>query len=104
VSATSGTPRGQVVGTKLLAASVLWLSSEQRHFDGHLIWTYDFPQNQLEAIGIDPRTVTVARRIPTGPWAKPDAQSRHANGSNLLNVIDLAQGKVVQQIKTGQFP
>jgi hypothetical protein len=103
----------QVVATKPLGASVRWLSNEQRYFDGRLIWTYDFPQNQLEAIGIDPRMVTVARRIPTGSLGpgqslmlSHDTRTAYLNsaGSNLLNVIDLGQGKVVRQIQTGHFP
>jgi len=92
---------------------VRWLSNEQRYFDGQLIWTYDFPQNQLQAIGIDPQTLTVARRIPTataGPgqslMLSHDQKRAYLNsaGSNVLNVIDLAQGMVVQQIQTGRFP
>jgi len=58
----------QVVETKPLGASVTWLSNEQRFWDGQHIWTFDYPQGQgqVQAIAIDPRTVTVARTIPTG--------------------------------------
>ena len=59
--------------TKPLGASVRWLSNEQTYFDGQLIWTYDFPDNKLQAIGIDPKNVTVTRTIPdlgTGPGTR----------------------------------
>ena len=56
----------QVVETKPLGVSVTWLSNEQRFWDGQHIWTFDYPQNQVQAIAIDPRTVTVARTIRTG--------------------------------------
>ena len=101
------------MATVPLGASVRWLSNEQRYFDGQFIWTYDFPQNQLEAIAIDPQSLTVARRIPTGSLGpgqslmlSHDSRLAYLNsaGSNLLNVIDLAQGKVIQQIQTGHFP
>src|SRR5438477_4278446 len=56
--------------TRPLGASVRWLSNEQSYWDGQLVWTYDFPDNKLQAIGIDPRQVAVSRTIPelgTGP-------------------------------------
>ena len=50
--------------TRPLGAAVRFLSNEQTYWDGQLVWTYDFPGNKLQAIGIDPRSVTVARTIP----------------------------------------
>ena len=102
-----------VLATRPLGASVRWLSNEQRYWDGRYIWTYDFPGNQLQAIAIDPRTVTVARRIDTGTrgpgqslMLSKDGQRAYLNsaGSNVVNVIDLGQGRVIQQMQTGHFP
>jgi hypothetical protein len=56
----------QVVEAKPFGSSVTWLSNEQYFLDGRNIWTFDFPQNQVRAIAIDPRTETVAGTIPTG--------------------------------------
>lgn len=102
-----------MLSTNPLGASVRWLSNEQRYFDGQLIWTYDFPQNQLQAIAIDPQAITVVKRIPTGTpgpgqslMLSHDQKRAYLNsaGSNVLNVVDLQQGAVVQRIQTGHFP
>jgi len=102
-----------VLATRPLGASVRWLSNEQRYWDGRYIWTYDFPGNKLQALAIDPRTVTVARRIDTGTPGpgqslilSEDKRRAYLNsaGGNVVNVIDLRQGRVIQQIQTGHFP
>ena len=49
--------------TRPLGASVRWLSNEQTYWDGARIWTYDFPNDQVQAIAIDPRQVAVTKTI-----------------------------------------
>src|SRR4051794_13132947 len=56
----------QVLATKPLGAIVRWLSNEQRFWDGRYIWTYDFPDNTVRAIAVDPRAISVARALSTG--------------------------------------
>ena len=103
----------QVVETKPLGVSVTWLSNEQRFWDGQHIWTFDYPQNQVQAIAIDPQTVTVARTIPTGGkgpahslMLTPDRRTAWVNmaGEDLLAVLDIGSGQMVAQVKTGKFP
>lgn len=103
----------QVVATRPLGAAVRWLSNEQRYWDGRFIWSYDFPDNKLQAIAIDPKEVKVARTIDTGTkgpghslMLTPDRKTAllNAAGSNVINVIDLAAGQVTDQIETGKFP
>src|SRR3989442_1057523 len=56
--------------TRPLGAAVRWLSNEQTYWDGQLVWTYDFPENKLQAIGIDPRGGAGTKTVPelgTGP-------------------------------------
>ena len=53
----------QVRETRPLGASVRWLSNEQTYWDGARIWTYDFPNDQVQAIAIDPRQVAVTKTI-----------------------------------------
>jgi hypothetical protein len=103
----------EVLGTKPLGAVVRWLSNEQRYWDSQYIWTYDFPDNKVEAIAIEPQQVAIARTLPTG-GAGPahslmltaDLKSAWVNvaGGNYLAVLDVASGEVVDQIPTGKFP
>jgi YVTN family beta-propeller protein len=102
-----------VLATKPLGAAVRWLSNEQRYWDGQHIWTYDFPNNKLQALAIDPKTVQVARRVDTGTTGPghslmltPDNKTAllNAGGSDVVNVIDVAGGQVTDQISTGKFP
>ena len=99
--------------TRPLGASVRWLSNEQSYWDGQLVWTYDFPDNKLQAIGIDPRQVAVSRTIPelgTGPghslMLMPDKKTAAINvaGDNVIAVIEVASGQIVRKVPTGQFP
>jgi hypothetical protein len=102
-----------VLATKPLGAVVRWLSNEQRFWDGRHIWTYDFPEDQVRAIAVDPLSVTIARGLPTGGagpahslMLTPDFKTAWVNvaGGDYLAVIDLASGEVRDQIATGKFP
>jgi DNA-binding beta-propeller fold protein YncE len=99
--------------TRPLGASVRWLSNEQTYWDGQLIWTYDFPDNKLQAIGIDPDGVAVTRSIPdlgNGPGHSlmllPDKKTAAINvaGDNMIAVIDVASSQIVRKVPTGKFP
>jgi DNA-binding beta-propeller fold protein YncE len=99
--------------TRPLGASVRWLSNEQSYWDGQLVWTYDFPDNKLQAIGIDPRNVAVTKTIPdlgTGPGHSlmllPDKKTAAINvaGDNVIAVLDVASGQIVRKVPTGKFP
>ena len=103
----------QVLATKPLGAVVRWLSNEQRYWDGRYIWTYDFPDNAVQALAIDPHAVTVARTLRTGGTGPahslmltPDRTRAWVNvaGGDYLAVLDLASGEVTDEVKTGKFP
>jgi len=55
--------------TRPLGASIRWLSNEQTYWDGARIWTYDFPNDQLQAIAIDPKQVAIDPETPPGRFA-----------------------------------
>jgi len=102
-----------VLETRPIGATFRWLSNEQRFWDGHYIWTYDHPDDRVQVIAVDPRTVSVARIIPTGGkgpahslMLTADRRTAWVNlaGDDRLAVIDLASGQVAAQIKTGKFP
>jgi hypothetical protein len=102
-----------VLATRPLSAVVRWLSNEQRYWDGQYLWTYDFPDNAVQAIAVDPRAITVARSLATGGagpahslMLTPERSTAWVNiaGSNYLAVLDLGTGEVVDEIKTGKFP
>src|SRR5712692_7201461 len=99
--------------TRTLGAAVRWLSNEQSYWDGQLVWTYDFPDNKLQAIGIDPRNVAVTRTIPdlgNGPGHSLmlllDKKTAAINvaGDNVIAVVDVASGQLVRKVPTGKFP
>jgi YVTN family beta-propeller protein len=101
------------VGVRPLGAQVRWLSNEQTYFDGQSVWTYDFPNNKLQAIAIDPKTVEVSRTIPdigTGPGHSlvvlPDKKKAIVNvaGDNSIAFLDLPSGKIDNLARTGAFP
>ncbi len=103
----------QVVATKPLGAVVRWLSNEQRFWDGQYIWTYDFPDDQVQAIAIDPQAVSVARTLPTGGvgpahslMLTPDRKTAWVNvaGDDFLAIFDVASGELAAEVKTGAFP
>jgi hypothetical protein len=99
--------------TKPLGAQVRWLSNEQTYWDGNRVWTYDFPNNRLQAIAIDPQAVAVSSTIDdigTGPGHSlvvlPGGRRAAVNvaGDNSIALLDLASGQVDSTIKTGAFP
>ena len=103
----------QVRETRPLGASVRWLSNEQTYWDGARIWTYDFPNDQVQAIAIDPRQVAVTRTIAglgKGPGHSlvvlPDKKKAAVNvaGDNLIAFLDLEHGAVDSTLQTGAFP
>jgi hypothetical protein len=103
----------KVLATKPLGAVVRWLSNEQRFWDGRSIWTYDFPDDRVRAIAIDPLDIAIARALPTGGsgpahslMLTPDLKSAWVNvaGGDYLAVIDLASGEVTDEVATGKFP
>ena len=107
------TAKDTVIATRPLASAVRWLSNEQSYWDGKNVWTYDFPDNKLQALAIDPIDVAVVKRIDTGTTGpghslvlSADKSTGYLNaaGSNVINVLDLKAGSVKQQLETGQFP
>ena len=103
----------QVRETRPLGASVRWLSNEQTYWDGARIWTYDFPNDQVQAIAIDPRQVAVTKTIAglgKGPGHSlvvlPNKKKAAINvaGDNLIAFLDLEHGSVDSTLQTGAFP
>lgn len=99
--------------TRALGASVRWLSDEQTYWDGARIWTYDFPNDQLQAIAIDPKQVAVTKTIAglgKGPGHSlvvlPGGKKAAVNvaGDDLIAFLDLEGGHVEATLKTGAFP
>ena len=102
-----------VFATEPLGAVVRWLSNEQRFWDGRHVWTYDFPDDRVRAIAIDPRAPTLARALPTGGagpahslMLTPDRTEAWVNvaGDDSLVVFDVATGELAARIETGAFP
>ena len=103
----------QALETRPLGASVRWLSNEQTYWDGARIWTYDFPNDQVQAIAIDPKQVAVTRTIAglgKGPGHSlvvlPDRKKAAVNvaGDDVIAFLDLEHGAVDATLKTGAFP
>ena len=103
----------EVTGSRPTNAVVRWLSNEQNYWDGESIWTYDFPENELRAVAIDPKTFEVTKQVPVngaGPGHSfvltPDNERGFVNsaGSDFLAVVDPAAGEVVERIEMGAFP
>ena len=103
----------QVRETRPLGASVRWLSNEQTYWDGARIWTYDFPNDQVQAIAIDPKQVAVTKTIAglgKGPGHSlvvlPDKKKAAINvaGDNRIAFLDLEHGSVDSTLRTGAFP
>ena len=99
--------------TRPLGAAVRWLSNEQTYWDGRRIWTYDFPNDQVQAIAIDPRQVAITKTISglgKGPGHSlvvlPSKKKAAVNvaGDNLIAFLDLEAGQVESTLKTGAFP
>jgi len=103
----------QVRETRPLGASVRWLSNEQTYWDGARIWTYDFPNDQVQAIAIEPRQVAITKTISglgKGPGHSlvvlPGQKKAAVNvaGDNLIAFLDLEHGTVDATLQTGAFP
>jgi DNA-binding beta-propeller fold protein YncE len=103
----------RVLDTRPLGVTVRWLSNEQRYWDGRDIWTYDFPDNRVVVVAIDPRAVAVRTRVETGAAGPAhsvmltnDRREAWVNaaGSNELLIIDRGSGRIDGRIATGQFP
>lgn len=102
-----------VTGTYPIGAVVRWLSNEQRFWDGSRIWSYDFPDNKVQALAFDPTSHAIARRLPTdgaGPshslMLSADNTELWLNiaGGNEVVVLRKANGEVLDRIATGAFP
>ena len=103
----------RVTGSEPTNAVVRWLSNEQHYWDGMNIWTYDFPDNELQAVALDPRTFEVIKKVPidgAGPGHSfvltPDNKRGFVNsaGSDFLAVIDPVAGEVLERVEMGAYP
>lgn len=103
----------EVTGSRPTNAVVRWLSGEQRYFDGESIWTYDYPEEEVRAIAINPETFEIVSQVPTGGAGPghsfvltPDGRRGFVNvaGDDFLAVVDPRAGEVVGQIETGAYP
>ena len=103
----------EVTGSRPTNAVVRWLSNEQHYWDGESIWTYDFPDSELQAIAIDPRTFEVTKQVPVdgaGPGhsfvLSPNNERGFVNsaGSNFVAVVDPVAGEVIERVEMGAFP
>ncbi|CAA9218931.1 MAG: hypothetical protein AVDCRST_MAG93-362 [uncultured Chloroflexia bacterium] len=103
----------EVTGSRPTDAVVRWLSNEQNYWDGESIWTYDFPDNEVRAIAIDPQTFEVTKQVPVdgaGPGHSfvltPDSARGFVNsaGSDFLAVVDPTAGEMVERVEMGAFP
>ena len=103
----------EVTGSQPTNAVVRWLSNEQHYWDGESIWTYDFPDNELQAIAIDPQTFEVTKQVPVngaGPGHSfvltPNNKRGFVNsaGSDFVAVVDPVAGEVLEQVQMGAFP
>jgi hypothetical protein len=103
----------RVTDTRPTNAVVRWLSNEQHYWDGESIWTYDFPDNELRAIAIDPETFQIVSEVPvdgSGPGhsfvLSPDNKRGFVNsaGSDFLAIVDPVAGEVIERVEMGAFP
>jgi len=107
------TATNEVTGTRQTSAAVRWLSNEQHYWDGESVWTYDFPDNELRAIAIDPQTFEVTKQVPVGGNGpghsfvlSPDNRRGFVNsaGSDFVAVVDPVAGEVIERVEMGAFP
>lgn len=107
------TAANEVTGTRQTSAAVRWLSNEQHYWDGESIWTYDFPDNELRAIAIDPQTFEVTKQVLVGGSGpghsfvlSPDNRRGFVNsaGSDFVAVVDPVAGEVIERVEMGAFP
>ena len=107
------TATNRITDTRPTNAVVRWLSNEQHYWDGERIWTYDFPDNELRAIAIDPETLQIVSEVPvdgSGPGhsfvLSPDNKRGFVNsaGSDFLAVVDPTARAVIERVEMGSFP
>ena len=102
----------EVTETKPLGASIRWLSNALPYWDGASIWSYDFPQNKLEVLSIDPTSWKVTKRVPVGDGPghavvlSKDLKAATVNvaGDDKLVTLDTAGGNVLRSAPVGKFP
>ena len=103
----------RVTGNRPTSAVVRWLSNEQHYFDGAHIWTYDYPEGEVQAIAIDPETFKVTKQVPVGGVGPghsfvltPDNKRGFVNcaGSDFLAIVDPVAGEVIGRVETGAYP
>src|SRR5205823_1141585 len=103
----------KVTGTRPLGAQVRWLSNEQTYWDGARVWTYDFPDNKLQAIAIDPKAVAVTKTVSfpkdSKPWmlrVSPDGKEVwvQTGGANTNVVLDADDLKTLATEPCGKGP
>jgi hypothetical protein len=103
----------RVTGSRPTSAVVRWLSNEQHYFDGESIWTYDYPEGEVQAIAIDPETFEVTKRVLTGGAGPghsfvlaPNNRRGFVNAaeSDFVAVVDPVAGKVTGRVETGAYP
>ena len=105
----------QPLETRPFGATVRWLGNGLNFSDGRYIWTYDqLGQEMLvEALAFDPRSSTIVKRIATGQrgpsWSvevMPDNRTAWMAmaGDDVLTVLDLEAGEVVDRIGVGDYP
>lgn len=102
----------EVVDTKPLGASIRWLGEEQDYWDGKLIWTYDFPNNKLAVLGIDPANWQIVKRFEAGNGpghsvilsGDKKVASVNVAGDNKILSFDTASGNQVASTDVGKFP
>ena len=103
----------RVTDSRPINAVIRWLSNQQHYWDGESIWTYDFPENEVQAVSIDPQTLEVIKQVPVGGAGpghsfvlSPDNERGFVNsaGSNFLAVVDPTAGEVLERVETGAFP
>jgi hypothetical protein len=102
----------RVTGSRPTNAVVRWLSNEQHYWDGESVWTYDYPNNDLQAIAVNPRTFEVGKRVLVGEGPghsfvlSPDNKRGYVNsaGSDVVAVVDPIAGEVVERVQTGAYP
>ncbi|HEU0168851.1 MAG TPA: hypothetical protein VFS62_13820 [Chloroflexota bacterium] len=104
--------KNEVADTKPLGAAIRWLGEEQDYWDGKLVWTYDFPNNKLAMLGIDPTTWQVAKTYQAGNGPghsvvlSQDRKIASINvaGDNKILSFDTASGNQVASFDSGKFP
>jgi DNA-binding beta-propeller fold protein YncE len=102
----------KVTGSWPTNAVVRWLSNEQHYWDGESVWTYDYPDKELQAIALNPQTFEVGKRVPVGKGPghsfvlAPDNKRGYVNcaEADFVAVVDPVAGEVVERMQTGAYP